>query len=504
VYLRKKPISFADRPYLYGPYHSKARRLVIRASRQVEKSTLLVNTILYGAVQNPGIHILFVCPRQEQACLFSNTRLMPAIDESPLIRRRLRGRRPQKQQVMNLRFVNGSKVFIRAAYNSADPVRGIDADLLLVDEFQDVASGHLPVLEETLSHSKLRRVILTGTPKTVDNHLDGCFRRSTACEFKLPCRDCRDWVILDEHCLGPTGVVCPNCQKNLDVKEGRWIARNPRSAWGDGYWINHLMVPWLNYHEFLEKQRSYDLAMFKNECLGLPTVLGDHIVTRAELEACCTDLAMACGRADVPHPFCDRLIAGIDWGGGATSRTVLTIGYMDEAYKFHVIYLERFAAREEPDLILTQVAERCRLFGVRLLGADGGGNGHVYNRLLLDRLADMGPPFVLFAVMYSNSAHEPYQDGMLWRWTVNRSASLGVIFTRVKKQRIAFPPVEECGSYLDEVAGEVAEYDDHLRCVKYTHPETQPDDCLHALNYALLVACSEFVRRTEMDSGGDY
>ena len=34
---------------------------------------------------------------------------------------------------------------------------------------------------------------------------------------------------------------------------------------------------WINYAELLEHQRAYDPAKFKNECLGLPTTLGDHI-----------------------------------------------------------------------------------------------------------------------------------------------------------------------------------------------------------------------------------
>jgi hypothetical protein len=110
---------------------------------------------------------------------------------------------------MNLRFANGSEVYIRAAFHSADAVRGIDADLLLGDEFQDIASGRLPVLEETLSHSPLRYVVLTGTPKTIDNHLENVFRQSTACEFQVPCSGCGHGVILDDRCLGPLGPVCP-------------------------------------------------------------------------------------------------------------------------------------------------------------------------------------------------------------------------------------------------------------------------------------------------------
>ena len=63
-----------------------------------------------------------------------------------------------------MRFSNGSEVYVRAAYLSADAVRGIDADYLPVDEHQDVCDGVLPVLEETLSHSQHRRVFLTGSP----------------------------------------------------------------------------------------------------------------------------------------------------------------------------------------------------------------------------------------------------------------------------------------------------------------------------------------------------
>src|SRR5262245_28995684 len=93
---KNKPFSLVGRSYLRAPYASQARRLVIRASRQVEKTTFLVNSILHTAVTRPGTNILFVCPRQEQARVFSNSRLLPTIQESPLIRRALLGSDPRK------------------------------------------------------------------------------------------------------------------------------------------------------------------------------------------------------------------------------------------------------------------------------------------------------------------------------------------------------------------------------------------------------------------------
>jgi hypothetical protein len=486
VFLRGKPISFADRPYLHALYNYRARRLVIRASRQVEKSTFLVNTILHAAVVHPGVHILFVCPRLEQARVFSSSRLLPTIRDSPLLRRFLMGRSGRPVPVTNIRLNNGAEIYIRAAFLSADPARGLDADLLFVDEFQDLAEGSLPVLEETLSHSTLRRVVLAGTPKTVDNHLESAFRQSTANEFKVLCGGCKRDAILDERCLGPLGPACPQCHGPLDPRSGRWVPRNPASTWGEGYWINHLMVPWGNYDELLERQRTYDPALFKNECLGLPTTLGDHIVTRAELEACCLERPMAQTLKDVPPEGRSRLVAGIDWGGGGTSQTVLVIGYMDDRYCFQVVRFERFRSDEDPDQVLGQVAQQCTHFQTRWIGVDGAGNGHLDNRRLIQRL---GPGrVVLHAIIYSTSDHAPFQDGLLLRWTVNRSATIGLVFGRVKERKLLFPRVQDCGPFLDQFACVFAVHDDFKRSIKYDHPKTQPDDALHATNYCLTVA----------------
>jgi hypothetical protein len=54
--------------------------------------------------------------------------------------------------------------------------------------------------------------------------------------------------------------------------------------------------------------------------------------------------------------------------------------------------------------------------------------------------------------------------------------------------------VADVGSFLDEFACEVAEYDDQQRTIKYTHPETQQDDALHATNYALLAGVFTYQR----------
>ncbi len=135
VHLGKDLISFQDRPYLPAVYRCKKRKLVLRCSRQTEKSTFLANSILYEACTNPGIAMLLVAPRLEQAWTFCHSRLLPCLHDSPLIRRILIGSRTRPPCITNMTFANGSQLFVRAAFHSADTCRGVSVSRLYIDEY---------------------------------------------------------------------------------------------------------------------------------------------------------------------------------------------------------------------------------------------------------------------------------------------------------------------------------------------------------------------------------
>ncbi len=149
---------------------------------------------------------------------------------------------------------------------------------------------------------------------------------------------------------------------------------------------------------------------------------------------------------------------------------------------FEVCHFARIHAKEDPKEVRKSVTEVCKKFQARWIAADGLGNGSIYNRLLLDGLEYRAE---LYALLYTATDAEPYQDGVLWKLPISRTGSIGYLFSCVQKQKFRFPRVSDCGTFLDEFACEVAVFDDKNRCVKYTHPATQPDDTLHAANYAL-------------------
>jgi hypothetical protein len=115
-------------------------------------------------------------------------------------------------------------------------------------------------------------------------------------------------------------------------------------------------------------------------------------------------------------------------------------------------------------------------------------------------LPKVQPHYGFFAIYYSGNDREPEPDGALWKWTVNRSKSIGMLFRRVKQQRLVFPCRQDADPFLDEFACEIAEFDDQQRSIKYIHPPTQMDDVLHATTYALLIATRKYQSEQQWSS----
>jgi len=123
-----------------------------------------------------------------------------------------------------------------------------------------------------------------------------------------------------------------------------------------------------------------------------------------------------------------------------------------------------------------------------MIAADGSGNGLVYNRLLLDRLHKRNQMPALYAIYYSAADQDPVRDGAITKWTVNRSASIATLFSRIKNRQILLPRVAECGTFLDEFTCVYRVYDEEMKRIRFTKPVTFKDDALHATNYAELLA----------------
>ena len=223
-----KPLRLDNHAFLLPIYNDQDSQLVMKCSRQVAKSSTICNLQVLEAVLRPHWRTLYVSPSHQQTRQYSNEKLRPTLYDSPLLKNVFLGK-GVIDQVFEKTLLNGSYIFLRAAYLTAARARGIPASRVFFDEAQDLLKDNIKVISQSLSASLISAGVegsemITGTPLTHSNTLEEYWRWSTQNEWLIPC-DCKGgdaggyWNFLDERNIGKTGLICSNCGKPLDVRD---------------------------------------------------------------------------------------------------------------------------------------------------------------------------------------------------------------------------------------------------------------------------------------------
>ena len=233
-----------------------SRNMILMWARQCEKSTTAACKAIALMASIPNMKALFIQPRFAQVSVFSQQRFKKIAEDSPRIAAEMLSTMNIWQVGMK-EFSNGSIANFRSCYLSADGTRGVSADLVNIDELQDIISDEVPVIEETQSHALPDRFfrIYTGTPKSKMNVLPRRYDGSCQFEWMVRCRWCPHWNFLDEHVIGSKFFVCTKCGKKLFPKKhknpkdrndfgGEWVAMRP-SKMDEcfGFRISQIQVP---------------------------------------------------------------------------------------------------------------------------------------------------------------------------------------------------------------------------------------------------------------------
>lgn len=503
VVLNGRPFSLKQRPYLrpiYDRLQARHKRTIIKAGRQVEKSTTLANKILLNSCRRPNFKAIYVAPRGMQSRQFSIDRIKPVIRYSPFIATFID--KSCVDQVFDKTFNNGSSLYFRSAFLNPDSCRGLSGDLLNIDEIQDILPENIPVIEECLSHSTYKFFLYSGTPKTTDNTMEHYWKLSTQREWLITCRHmgCRYINYLDEESIGTTSLICKKCGKTIYRQDGKWYIFNNKATW-EGYRISQLIVPWVKIYDptggeesVIDKRNRYSPARFQNEVLGLPYDLGQKPIVEAEVIACCNlkhpETGNPCPNTVSPEPWVSKYpcFAGIDWGTGSGENpayTVLTIGAWLDPGKFCPFYIKRFIGREanlaiQPELI----SKICAKYNVQLIGSDWG-FGAAQNAILretwrIERVMEF---------QYVGDQRVPIKfDKSTLRYTVNRTSIMTEFFRKIQRQEYRFFRWEEFENFGKDILAINVEYNDTRQVIHYTHSSQNPDDAAHSIIYADLAA----------------
>jgi len=501
--------SFNGRRHMRDIYDTAARKILLKCARQVEKSTLLGNIALAYMSLIPAYKVLYVNSSATQAKTFSADRIREPLETSPLLKRFTT--QMLSSNILEKQFVNRSKITLRYAYLNADRTRGIAAYLLAVDEIQDILHSNLPIMEQCLAHapSELRRQLYAGTPKSLDNTIETYWSsQSTQNEWVVP-HDCkggeagRFWNILGEKNIGQKGLICSNCGTVINPMhvDAQWASMTEYDAVKtpfDGYRIPQLMVPWKPWIEILNDYTHYPRDKFYNEVLGISFDSGLRPLTRAQARSACNEeVSMKDIEKYRPLSYAQPVFAGIDWGAGGTSYTVISLGtYVDSV--FRIFYVHRFVGENiEPDRQLELIAELIDYFNVAIVMADYGG-GYYPNNALVRRFGLTR----IHKVQWLGRTNKKFSyDSGMGRWKGARTELLSDVFNAIKratthKRMVEFPKWEEFKEpYAQDMLNIYSEYNERTNQLQYRNAQGKPDDTMHSVTYCLLASTLKIPRQ---------
>lgn len=242
ITIKGQKFDLSGREYLRPIYRefspvNRNRTVMLKCGRKVEKTTLILNLILYCNVMIPYFKTLYTTYRQEQVSAFVFERFADA-----LLSCRYPGFRDMvsKDSASHKIFRIDEKVnthfFAHSAWGNAVGLLGLDLDFAFCDEIQDFEPGWFEKVNETLSQSKYKFLLISGTARDTGSEFHKFWLKSTQKEWN---RDLHIW-----EAKNPDGII-------------------------EGYHISQEMCPGTNNPDDLKKKRElYTPRKYYNEVLG--------------------------------------------------------------------------------------------------------------------------------------------------------------------------------------------------------------------------------------------
>lgn len=312
--------SLVDHPFLTDIYNCTAQELVIYKASQVGASEYAISYALHAADVR-GATGLYVFPTDTHVSDFSSARIGPAIEASPylsgiVVEGRAAGGRRGADRV-TLKRVRDRFLYLRGGQvsvnGSAPQLKSIDADVLVLDELDEMDPRAPSIAVKRLGHSRIAEVRWVSTPSFPGIGVYAKWQESDQREWHVRCAGCNTWqpltidlIVTEWDDLGRprrwngdknnAGNVCypccSKCGKPLDrLGVGRWIATNPGAVIA-GFHLTKLFSPrieLLNIIRTLQTTNETKRRECYNQDLGLPYAPKGGRLSEAELDACRRD-----------------------------------------------------------------------------------------------------------------------------------------------------------------------------------------------------------------------
>lgn len=472
-------------PAFHDIYRDEHEFVVVQKPAQVGGTEMSINLALWAAATNQGGrgNVLYLMPVQENADRLSQRRMGQAFAEGAELRKLIDtsadGFRPAQR--IQMRSIGPGVIYL-AGSDQISQYTGIDADLVILDEYDQMKDEVLSNAMARLRSSRSGRMRVISTPTIPEFGIHGLMMRSDERHYQLLCDSCGAWlepqfpvnVDFEREC-----IVC-DCRAPLDpTGPGRWVPTRPEITDIRGYQLNRLVLP----NSPLRQMRlaangtlGLKIQEFWRQDLGIPFVTADARLTAADLDNC---------RTHEPPPMSllkpDAVVMGVDVG---QDHFWVVIRLFVKKHS-NPLFVEKVYGDWD---VLEALAERYKVeFCVVDAQPDTRGAKRFRERMVSSRC-----PYVWRCYYKVSGTEHDWEYGMDAKISAVRTLSLDEMFDGFRRQRTLLP------INARELAG--GAYYEHMQAlVRTTEPDdfgqpipayrhTRPDDFAHAENYITLVA----------------
>jgi hypothetical protein len=507
------PLTMNARPYSYALMNMQlGGYMVIRASRQIGKSTTFAARQLVHAHILPKYTSMYVAPHPSFLETYANRlqdmyRAFKFQEHNPNYRKNLRYKE----------WSNGSKIWLVKCLTDSQEARSKSTDELLFDEAQLLDPELLPDIEQTQKASRMPGTIFAGTSTTMESLLEARYQESSqgVWVLRLPgfeshsvgkgwlnCGDENDVI----KCISVEGFINPETKHPINVLDGEWLHASQRrmDAGFLGFHIPQVIIPEFVYkpnkwREIVQQYQTYSIKKFMQEVLGIPTEEGQREITVADLKAICDE---SLTRANMKERAISRqyrkIVSGCDWGGSdynpaartkASNTVHVMLGILPNG-NIDILKMTQYAGMDYRDIIKRICADH-KEFGATAMASDFG-VGAAYNMLLRENPAIVPERHLIFAYSGPNSRPiaPPGSGGWFNQYALNRTDSITALYSAIKSKRIRCYNFAEASHHLMEFLNLYripTDTQGGAQNFRYVKHGARPDDTLHATNFAFIL-----------------
>jgi hypothetical protein len=252
--------------------------VVIQKAAQVGISELLVSIMLHDAITGRADrgNVIAFMPTQNMMDDFAQGRIDRAIQDSPYLRSQLQPEPPRRKGADNkrLKLIGRGALYLRGS-DSRRQIAGVDADLVVLDEYDEMDVGVLDLARKRLASSLRGQLIVSSTPRLPESGVNELFLRSDQRRYFIPCPRCG----LEQTLTWPENVdlerafvACRDCRSQMNVRTpGTWVPQAPGNEAIHGYHLGRLYSPRAKIPEMIEASTArtpFALRAFMNSDLG--------------------------------------------------------------------------------------------------------------------------------------------------------------------------------------------------------------------------------------------